>query len=137
MECQVYVGGMLPFGLCSASKIFNAVADAWNGVWPKKVYRTYHYLDDFATIGPPDSELCSWNLHTLQAVCSDLGVPLSAEKQAGPSTTIEFLGTIIDTIRQELCLPDEKLSRLQFLLQEWKDQKSCTTHELESLIEIL
>jgi len=116
---QVYVDGMLSFGLCSAPKIFNAVADALEWCRANKgVQDIYHYLDDFATIDPLDSELCSWNLHAPQAVCSDLGVPLAAEKQAGPSTTIEFLGIIIDTIQQELHLPDEKLSRLQSLLQE-------------------
>ena len=62
-----------------------------------------------ATLGPPKSEQCSWNLHILQSVCKKLGIPLAAEKQAGPSTTIEFLGITIDTIRQELRLPDDKL----------------------------
>jgi len=135
---QVYVDGMLPFGLRSAPKIFNAVADALEWcVATEGVQDIYHYLDDFATIGPPDSKLCSWNLHTLQAVCSDLGVLLAAEKQAGPSTIIEFLGIIINTIQQELRLLDEKLSRLHSLLQEWKDWKSCTRCELGSLIGIL
>ena len=62
---------------------------------------------------------------------------MAAEKQAGPSTTIEFLGITIDTICQELCLPDDKLGRLQSLLEEWKHRKSCTRHELESLIGVL
>ena len=96
---QIYVDGMLPLGLHSASKIFNAVVDTLEWCVAKEgVQDIYHYLDDFATIGPPDSELCSGNLHTLQAVCSDLGVPLVVEKEAGPLTTIEFLGIIIDTI---------------------------------------
>ena len=76
-------------------------------------------------------------MHTLQTVCNDLGVPLAAKKQAGPATTIEFLGIIIDTIQQELRLPEEKLNRFQSLLKEWIPQKSCTRHELESLTGIL
>ena len=135
---QVYVDGMLPFGLRSAPKIFNAVADALEWCIAKEgVEVIYHYLDDFATLGPPNSEECSRNLHTLQSVCKKLGIPLAAEKQAGPSTTIEFLGITIDTIRQELRLPDNKLRRLQSLLEEWKHRKSCTRRELESLIGVL
>ena len=93
---QVYVDGMLPFGLRSAPKIFNAVADALEWCIAKEgVKNIYHYLDDFATLGSPNSEECDWNLHTLQLVCKELGIPLAAEKQAGPSTTIEFLGITI------------------------------------------
>ena len=135
---QVYVDGMLPFGLRSAPKIFNAVADALEWCIAKEgVTNIYHYLDDFATLGPPNSEECDWNLHTLQLVCKELGIPLAAEKQVGPSTTIEFLGITIDTIRQELRLPGEKLEQLHSLLKEWKYKKSCTKRELESLIKVL
>ena len=38
---QIYVDGMLPFGLRSTPKIFNAVADALNGVRLDKVYKTF------------------------------------------------------------------------------------------------
>ena len=48
----------------------------------------------------------------LKQVCTELGVPLSPDKQEGPSTTILFLGIVIDTVKQELCLPEEKLGRL-------------------------
>ena len=37
---QIYVDGMLPFGLRSAPNIFNAIADALD-VWLRKEYRTY------------------------------------------------------------------------------------------------
>ena len=117
---HIYVDVMLPFRLRSAPKIFNAVADALEWCVAREgVQEIYHYLDDFATIGPPNSDQCSWNLHTLQTVCNDLGVPLAAKKQAGPATIIKFLGIIIDTIQQELRLPEEKLNRLQSLLKEW------------------
>ena len=75
----------------------------------------YHYLDDFAVLGVPESEECGHNLGLLKSVCNDLGIPLAPEKQAGPSTVIEFLGIVIDTSCQELHLPADKLERLQNL----------------------
>ena len=43
--------GMLPFGLRSAPKIFNAVADAAEWCVAKEnVPAIYHYLDDFAVV---------------------------------------------------------------------------------------
>ena len=56
----MYVDAMLPFGLRSAPKIFNAVADALEWCVAREgVQEIYHYLDDFAIIGPPNSDKCS------------------------------------------------------------------------------
>ena len=107
---NIYIDAKLPFGLGSAPKIFNAVADALEWcVAAEGVEIVYHYLDDFAVLGSPRSEQCHQSLELLKAVCSDLGVALAPEKQAGPTTTIEFLGITIDTLRQELRLPADKL----------------------------
>ena len=73
----------------------------------------------------------------LKQVCTELGVPLAPEKQEGSSTTIVFLGIVIDTVKQELRLPEEKLKRLQASLKEWEKRKSCTRKELESFIGVL
>ena len=111
---KVYIDAKLPFSLRSAPKIFNAVADALEWcIASAGVEVVYHYLDDFAVPGMPETEQCSRNLGLLKAVCSDLGIPPAPEKQAGPTTVIEFLGIIIDTSRQELHLPADKLERLQ------------------------
>ena len=88
---QVYIDGMLPFGLRSASKLFNALADALEWcVAQEGVDSVFHYLDDFAVVGPPNSEACAQYLHTLVRVC---GVPLAPEKQEGPTSVITFLLT--------------------------------------------
>ncbi len=59
----------------------------------------FHYLDDFAVVGPPNSKACQRYLDILTRTCRELGVPLAPEKQEGPSTTLIFLGIEIDTIR--------------------------------------
>ena len=131
----MYIDCMLPFGLRSAPKIFNALADALEWVVAKEgVEHIYHYLDDYAMVGPPDSTACQCYLDTMTRVCSDLGVPLAPEKQEGPSTIITFLGIEIDTVRQRLRLPKEKLERLITLIHELERKKACTRQELESLI---
>ena len=51
---KIYVDGKLPFGLRSAPKIFNAVADALEFCFRQAgVENIDHYLDDFITFGPP------------------------------------------------------------------------------------
>ena len=66
---QIHVDGMLPFGLRSAPKIFNAVADALKWCVSKEgVEWIYHYLDDFAVLDLPGTEQCAQSLNTLQTV---------------------------------------------------------------------
>ena len=132
---QVYVDGMLPFGLRSPPKVFNAVADALEWCVAKQgVQHIYHYLDDFIVLGSHGTEECGAYLSILQRVRQDLGVPLAPEKQDGPAEVLTFLGIEIDTIRQELRLPAEKLQQLLQMVDEWENRKACTRWELESLI---
>ncbi len=115
---------MLPFGLRSAPKIFNAVANAlqWH-LAQAGVEVLFHYLDDFIMVAPPESHLCHAWLQILMQECAQLGVPIAAHKTEGPSTVVVFLGITIDTAKGELRLPEDKLSRLQDLLEEWKSRK--------------
>ena len=119
-EGNTYVDGTLPFGLRSAPKIFNSVADALEWCITKQgVTYIFHYLDGFLVMGPPQSDACKANLHILEMVCARLGVPLAPEKQEGPTTTPIFLGIIIDTVRGELRLPADKLQHLLSAVDMW------------------
>ena len=78
---QTYIDVCLPFGLRSAPKLFNILADLLTWIAQRNgVTNLIHYLDDFLTTGPPDSPICQKNLDTFVQLCRDLGVPLAAEK---------------------------------------------------------
>ena len=134
-DSKVYIDPMLPFGLRSAPKIFNAVADALNWVIAQAGVRTSrHYLDDFIVVGPAGSAECQQALDILTRLCRYLGVPLASHKQVGPTSCLVFLGIEINSVTGQLRLPADKLTRLQTTLHEWGDRKACTRKELESLI---
>ena len=83
MERQygVYVDTALPFGLRSAPKLFNAVADALE--WCVKSEGAgfmWHYLDDFITIGRAGTMKFEFNVTVLHNICKQLGVPLALDK---------------------------------------------------------
>ena len=82
---QIFIDPMLPFGLHSAPKIFNAVADALQWcLCSREVPLIRHYLDDFILVAPPPhSSQCQTSLDTLLQVCRELGVPIAKEKQRG------------------------------------------------------
>ena len=132
---DLYVDGMLPFGLRSAPKIFTAIADALEWcIAQQGEQNIFHYLDDFLVLGPPGSDECLQYLTILERVCAQLGVPLAPDKKDGPTAVITFLGIIIDTLAGELRLPADKLERLLTVVTAWGSKRCCTKRELESLI---
>ena len=127
--------GALSFGLQSAPKLFNAIADALLWIMSRRgVQSAIHYLDDFLIVGPPRSESCSRALATSLRLCEELGVPIAPHKLEGPGTAISFLGIEIDTQEGVLRLPPAKLSRLRGLITTWKGRKYCIKREMLSLI---
>jgi len=96
-----------------------------------------HYLDDFITVGPPDSPVCGYNMQKLCETCAELGVPVATAKTVDPTTCLTFLGMEVDTDRLELCLPQEKLQRVKQMVQEWMGCKAARRRELEPLLGLL
>ena len=68
-------------------------------------------------MGPPASTVCQHNVDTLVSLRAELGVPIATDKLEGPSTSLSFLGIILDTNRMEIRLPPDKLARIQELLK--------------------
>ena len=107
-EGSLYVDTALPFGLQSAPKIFNAVADALEWMAGQEgITSLFHYRDDFLIVGSPGSLECSRHLTTLLPLFEQLRVPVTMEKLEGPTTSLTFLGIQMDTISMELRLPEE------------------------------
>ena len=132
---RTYADATLPFGVRSAPKIFNAVADAL--LWILKAHgvsNIMHYLDDFITLGTPGSSQCESNRLIMSGLCELLGMPLAVDKCEGPTTLLGFLGFLLDTNNMTVSLPQEKLDRIASLIHKWLDRRSCTKSELESLI---
>ena len=111
---RAYIDAMLSFGLRSAPKTFNAMADAlaWlaqrEGVW-----LCYHYLDYYILLGPPGSHECQRALEIFITLCDHLGVLLTGHMQEGPTSCLVFLGIKIDMVASQLCLPADKIPALK------------------------
>ena len=117
---QVCIDTCLPFGLRSAPKLFNVLADLLSWILQNKgVSPLLHCLDDFLTLGPPVAPRCTENLITMKEICAQLGIPLAFDKVEGPSTSLTFVGIILDTEHAEARLPEDKLVRIHHQLEEW------------------
>ena len=127
---SIYVDTCLPFGLRSAPKLFNIMADllAWI-LGHQGVSNLMHYLDDFITMGR--------NLDTLIQVCDLLNIPLAIKKVEGPTPCLDFLGITFDTCRMEARLPEDKLTRIYHTVANWLDKRNATKREILSLVGLL
>ena len=65
----------------------------------------------------PESDFCGKTLDLALHLCHEVGFPVMSEKVVGPSTVIDFLGFIIDTLAMEIRLPDEKLSWMKLMIR--------------------
>ena len=135
---QFFTDTVLPFGGRSSPFIFNtfAIALAWIVLNFGALLFLIHYLDDFL-FANATCHGCQVDLDTFLFFCEELGVPIAADKTAGPATRITFLGIEIDTVDMTIRLPVEKLQEVQELLKFWMGRKKCTKRELLSLIGLL
>ena len=129
-----YIDTALPFGLCSAPKLFIAMADglAWCMMCEGVSY-FLHYLDDFFFC-PRQPDSCGRSLQVAVGLCEHLGFPVAPDKVVGPSTTLTFLGIELDSTKMELRLPQAKLERLQCSLGSWLRRQSASKRQLQSII---
>ena len=131
-----YMDTCLPFGLRSAPFLFNEVATAIHWILEANYGFTnlVHYLDDYFWASPPASPLCLQHLHCFLSVAARLGAQVASEKVDGPATILTFLGLELDSERQEIRLPADKLHELLAALQLWSTRKTATKRQLLSLI---
>ena len=129
---NLFIDTCLPFGLRSAPKLFNVLADLLSWILQQQgAYPFLNYLDDFLIISPPNSPACQHHLTTVKHICNLLGVPLAEDKEEGPATSLTFLGIILDTVLKQARLPLEKLERLQ---SQWITKYNATKRQILSLV---
>ena len=127
----IYLDTCLPFGLRSAPKLLNIMADLLTWVaFHRQVSFSLHYLDNFLTMGPLQPP-------SARETCKDLGIPLATEKLEGPSTTLTFLGVVIDSSRMEIRLPEDKLQCIHQEMENWADKRKATKRQILSLVGLL
>ena len=96
----------LPFGLRSSLSLINNYADALHWIMASNCgAQLLHYLDDFLLVGPPSKDTCQEAMYRVLLVCAQLSISVASEKLKGPITTLTFLGIVLDTSAQHLCLP--------------------------------
>ena len=134
-----YVDTCLPFGLHSAPYLFNQFATALHWILTTNYSMSHliHYLDDYLLMDFPRSPRCGHNIGVFLTVCESLSIPVAMDKLEGPSTTLTFLGLELDSVRQEIHLPQDKLHTILTELSQWPKPRKITKRRLLSLLGLL
>ena len=140
-EGKYYYDKVLPFGLRSAPYLFNQLSDAIEWILQNKCMISFvcHILDDFLIMEPPSQlpphySTCQQSLTAMMLTFKNLNIPVAPGKTQGPVTVLEFMGIILDSVRMEARLPDDKIERLRAVFNTFQKRRSCTLKELQSLI---
>ena len=100
--------------------------------------KNVNYLDDYLFAAALRAA-CDAQIRVFLDVCKKINFPVALEKTYWISTILTFLGMLLDTDRQLICIPMDKLTKainwVDFFLN--KKNKKATVHEFQKLCGIL
>lgn len=133
----VYYGELfLPFGLRTAPFIFNLFGEAFEWILQRKYsWILRRYLDDFLMIFPSDYNIAVAS-EQFDGICNQLGFTEAREKSKD-GTCVDYLGLILDTVKMEARLPEEKKTRALNGINDILALQSVTLKQLEKLLGLL
>ena len=133
---NLYFDCTLPMGCRTGCKLFEIFSTALEFIaWEQNCGPLCHILDDFLMV-TPHTGAAKLRLARFQFICKKLGVPLSEEKTEW-GTCLTFLGILLDTIRMQASLPEDKLKKCRDLITRYLCEKKITVKQLESLTGVL
>ena len=104
-----FVDKCMPFGASISCAIFQAFSNAISHiVKTKNNEENINYLDDFFFVALA-KELCNKYLTTFIQTCNRINFPVSMEKTFWANQIMTFLGLLIDTQKQLVCVPTNKI----------------------------
>ena len=132
-EDRFYVDTSLPFGSRISSQHVQRVARAIVYILECKGIDAVMYLDDLIVLSP-NIEVANISFDTVIALFGELGLPLTTSKTQYPSTSVKWLGIIVDSHNLSLSVPEDKLADAIFLARDMAGKRTCTLKQLQSVI---
>ena len=129
-----FVDKCLPFGASISCSHFQRVSNCIAHIVRVKSQGqpNINYLDDYLFAHLLQS-LCDLQISTFLDICEKIGFPVALDKTYWATTLLPFLGFLIDTVRQLVSIPEDKVQRAQVLIQEILFSKKTTVHKLQRL----
>ena len=138
-ETKFFVDKCLPFGSSISCAIFQAVSDAIAWIVERKTGKpNVNYLDDYLFAAALKA-LCDRQIQTFLEVCERIRFPVALEKTFWGEPMMIFLGMLLDSNRQIVCIPMDKLVKALNWIEYFvtKKNKKATVKEFQKLCGIL
>ena len=114
----------LLFGSSISCAIFQAISDAIAFIVQKRMKKeNVNYLDDYLFAAALKLE-CDRQVQEFLAVCEDISFPVALEKTYWGMTLLVFLGLLLDSEKQMVCIPQEKIEKALEMIQEFLNKKN-------------
>ena len=130
-----FVDKCMPFGASISCSHFQEFSDAISHIvtyFTKK--ENINYLDDFF-FAQLMKALCNYQINTFLEICEKVNFPVSMEKTFWATTKISFLGLLLDTTKQLVCVPIEKIQKARNMINMALSKKNSkiTLHQLQQI----
>ena len=132
-QTKFFVEKCLSFGSSISCAIFQEVSNALaflvkfrSGKLP------LNYLDDYLFTAI-QKLLCNSQVQQFLDICNEIGFPVAIEKTHWGTTILVFLGLLIDTGRQVILIPKEKIDKVVQLIDQIKDRKKAKVIQIQRL----
>ena len=130
-----FVDKCLPFGVGISCSHFQAFSDALAHIARvKNNGANVNYLDDFFFVALL-KQICDHHISTFLRICEQINFPVSLEKTQWGTTRIIFLGLLIDTKLQIVCVRNDKVETALQLIKEMLQhpKRKTTLRKLQKL----
>ena len=122
---EYYEDGALSFGLRCAPFIFTQLTEFVIRCMKRRgIDNVFGYLDDFIIVADTVEE-CTRRQGILIGLLRRLGFRIAWKKLISPSTCVQYLGLIINSVKMEVSLPQNKLNKLVDLVDTFVGEVNC------------
>ena len=125
----------LPFGSSISCAHFQRISDVIGYlVFVRTLKKNINYLDDYFFAALLKAN-CDGQVDIFLMICKQINFPVSLEKTFWGTTRLTFLGLLLDTLAQVVCIPEEKVIRALDMLAHLlnPNKKKATVHQIQKL----
>jgi hypothetical protein len=124
---------MLSMGLRSSAHICQRLKNSLAYMYRNLGFDIVNYLDDFAGVEIKQGiDRAFFKLKSLLSAC---GIEESEHKAYAPSTRMEFLGIVCDSVfKLRLEISDNRILEITNLIIKWNKKTKATKREIQSLV---
>ena len=127
-----FIDKCLPFGAAISCAHFQKVSDAIACLVKVRTKKDlFNYLDDFFFTALMKI-WCDEQIKIFLDICKEIGFPVSMEKTVWSVNILTFLGLLIDTIRQLVIIPMDKISKGLNMINEILEKQKCKNSKLKN-----